>query len=64
MVPPRRTPQLLGETIPVQGTTRTLRRSRTMEARIFDFRAIREQRLADELARLIRYLLAQKGVAA
>ena len=34
-----------------------------MEPRIFDFRAIREQRLADELARLIRYLLAQKVIA-
>jgi hypothetical protein len=34
-----------------------------MEARIYDFRAIRDQRLGNELARLIRYLLAQKGVA-
>jgi hypothetical protein len=34
-----------------------------MDARIFDFRAIRERRLADDLARLIRYLLAQRGVA-
>jgi hypothetical protein len=34
-----------------------------MDARIFDLRAIRERRLADDLARLIRYLLAHKGIA-
>ena len=34
-----------------------------MDARILDFRAIRERRLADDLARLIRYLLAHRGAA-